>query len=159
MHVALAKGNMLCVAELLEWLWRAKGQVPSAQCPTPHAQCPTPHAQCPTPYAQCPMPNAQCPMPNAQRPTPHAQCPMPNAQFQVGREALVAETLEPVLAFTKLCEVWLSGKQVVPNCTNAPMHQCTNAPPNAPMQYALMRGGPQLYQCSRACVRRPACSD
>ena len=53
---------------------------------------------------------------------------MPNAQFQVGREALVAETLEPVLAFTKLCEVWLSGKQVVPNCTNAPMHRCTNAP-------------------------------
>lgn len=25
-HVALAKGNLLCVAELLEWLWRAKGQ-------------------------------------------------------------------------------------------------------------------------------------
>ena len=25
-HVALAKGNLLCVAELLEWLWRAQGQ-------------------------------------------------------------------------------------------------------------------------------------
>ena len=111
MHVALAKGNMLCVAELLEWLWRAKGQVPNAQCPN-------------APMPQCP------PMPNA----PMPQCPpMSNAQCQVGREALVAETLEPVLAFTKLCEVWLHGQQVIPNCTNAPcinapMHQCTNAP-------------------------------
>ena len=25
-NVALAKGNLLCVAELLEWEWRAKGQ-------------------------------------------------------------------------------------------------------------------------------------
>ena len=25
-HVALAKGNLLCVAELLEWFWRAQGQ-------------------------------------------------------------------------------------------------------------------------------------
>ena len=59
-HVALAKGNMLCVAELLEWLWRAKGQAPTAQCP--NAPCPMPHAN-----AQCPMFKARCrPMANAQ---------------------------------------------------------------------------------------------
>ena len=62
-HVALAKGNMLCVAELLEWLWRAKGQVPT----TPMPQCPNapmPHAPCQCP---CPMLKAQCrPMVNAQ---------------------------------------------------------------------------------------------
>ena len=47
-HVALAKGNMLCVAELLEWLWRAKGQAPTAQCPN----APVPHAPCPMLKAQ-----------------------------------------------------------------------------------------------------------
>ena len=34
-HVALAKGNLLCVAELLEWFWRAQGQARarSSNCP------------------------------------------------------------------------------------------------------------------------------
>ena len=52
-HVALAKGNMLCVAELLEWLWRAKGQAPTAQCPN----APVPHAPCPMLKAQRSRPN------------------------------------------------------------------------------------------------------
>ena len=85
----------------------------------------------------------------------------------MGRESLVAETLEPVLAFSKLCEVWLSGQQVTLTRTNAPMPQCpncsktsvpqrlisaqycTNAPPSAPISRNIAPT-PQSNLCANA---------
>ena len=84
-HVALAKGNLLCVAELLESLWRAKGQARARNSSLAHRL------------------TLKCLV----RPSGTKSA----CGWQVGRDGLEVTPLDPVLAFSKLCDVWLSGRQ------------------------------------------------
>ena len=99
-HVALGNGNLQCVAELLEWLWRAKAQV------------------CARPRPVHTRRGMHCPF----APAPRCSWRATSALLilftvcglrgeQVGTKKYDVTPIEPVLAFTKLCEVWLNGRQ------------------------------------------------
>ena len=77
-HVALAKGNLLCVAELLESLWRAKGQARARNSCLAH----------------------RLTLKFLVRPSGTKSA----CGWQVGRDEVQVTPLDPVLAFSKLCE-------------------------------------------------------